>query len=216
MNFHHSNPMIIYKAALDVGCGTGQSTVALADWSDKVVGIDNSESMLDNAVTHPKVIYQLADAENMPFPENSFDLVFVASSFHWFEKRKFLNQVKRVLKKSGKFLIYDSFVLGGLSKDFQKAFSDRFPRPFQDVKLVQGELDFFDMKFIQLHSFTFESDYQIQDIVKYFYNLSNVSAAIEIGEDPQVAMKAVEELVQKHLTGSKFVFQVLLTEIVKL
>lgn len=215
MNFHNSNPMIHYRAALDVGCGTGQSSVALANWSDKVVAIDSSQSMLDHAQPHSKVLYQLADAENMPFPENSFDLIFVASSFHWFEKRKFLNQVKKVLRRSGKFLIYDSYVHEGLSTDFHREFSERFPRPFQDVKLVQAELDFFDLKFVKLHSFLFPSDYQMSDIVKYFYNLSNVSAAIENGEDPQSAFKDVEKLVQKHLTGSKFVFQVLLTEILK-
>lgn len=213
--FHKTNPTLLYQTSLDVGCGTGQSSVALADWSSSVIAIDNSQSMLDNAVPHAKVTYQLADAENMPFPESSFDLVFVASSFHWFEKRKFLNQVKKVLRKNGKFLIYDSYVHQGLSKDFHKEFNDRFPRPFQDVKLIGDELEFFDMKFVQLHSFHFSSDYKTNDIIKYFYNLSNVSAAIERGEDPQTAMKAVEEIVQKHLTGTKFVFEVLLTEIVK-
>lgn len=214
-NFNHANPTLQYQAALDVGCGTGQSSLALADWSDKVVAIDNSQSMLDNAAPHAKVTYQLADAENMPFPVNSFDLVFVASSFHWFEKRKFLNQVKKVLKKGGKFLIYDSYVHDGLSKDFHREFNERFPRPFADVKLVGDELEFFDLRFIQLHTFLFDTDYKENDIIKYFYNLSNVAAAIEKGEDQNSALKAVEELVRKHATGSKFVFQVLLSEITK-
>lgn len=215
MNYHQKNPEIVYQAALDVGCGTGQSSVALAEWCDKVIGIDNSQSMLDYAVSHEKVTYQLADAENMPFPAGSFDLVFVASSFHWFEKRKFLNQVNKVLKPSGKLLIYDSYVHEGLSKDFMREFNERFPRPFQDVKIAQAELDFFNLRFTQLHTFNFASDYQVSDIVKYFYNLSNVSAAIENGEDSQAALKAVESIVQKHLTGSTFVFQVLLSEIIK-
>lgn len=213
--FHQGKAEIIYDSALDVGCGTGQSSVALAEWSKNVTAIDNSQSMLNNAVSKSNIIYQLADAENMPFAGNSFDLVFVASSFHWFEKRKFLNQVNKVLKKKGKFLIYDSYVHEGLSKDFQREFGERFPRPFHDVRIVQGELEFFDMKFVQLHQFNFPTEMTIQDIIKYFYNLSNVTAAIENGESADSALKGVEDLVKKHLTGSKFVFQVWLSEIIK-
>ena len=44
------------KLALDVGCGNGQGTLALADHFDEVIGSDISETQIANAPSdHPKV-----------------------------------------------------------------------------------------------------------------------------------------------------------------
>lgn len=214
--FHKNRPHILYEHALDVGCGTGQSTEALAHWSKRVTGIDNSQSMLKHAVKSDKIHYQLTDAENLPFERDTFDLVFVASSLHWFEKRKFLNQVSKVLKSGGKYLIYDAYVTEGLSSDFTKAYSSRFPRPFQDVQYKEAELEFFDLKFITLHKYDFVSRLTQDDIARYFFNLSNVSAAIEKGESAEKAFEDVWSLIQSYATGKPFTFQTVLTEISKL
>jgi ubiquinone/menaquinone biosynthesis C-methylase UbiE len=213
--FHETKPQMLYQNVLDVGCGTGQSSLALTEWSKHVMAIDSAEAMIDCAVKNQKISYLLADAENLPFSEAEFDLVFVASSLHWFEKRKFLNQVQKVLKSGGKFLVYDSFVSEGLSGEFSQAFSSRFPRPFQDVKYSQVELDFFDLSFIKLHTYKFETQMMAEDITKYFFNLSNVSAAIDRGESAEKALQDVHDLVKRHSTGSSYVFQVLLSEMVK-
>ncbi len=213
--FHASKPHMLYQSVLDVGCGTGQSSLALTEWSEHVMAIDSAEAMIDCAVKNQKISYLLADAENLPFSEAEFDLVFVASSLHWFEKRKFLNQVQKVLKSGGKFLVYDSYICEGLSEDFSKAYSARFPRPFQDVKYSQAELEFFNLNFIKLHSYKFETQMMADDITKYFFNLSNVSAAIDRGESAEKALQDVHDLVERHSTGSTYVFQVLLSEIMK-
>lgn len=213
--FHASSPQVLYQKALDVGCGTGQSSVALAEWSKEVVAIDSAQAMINYAHKNEKVSYILADAENLPFTEAEFDLVFVASSLHWFEKRKFLNQVQKVLKSGGIFLVYDSFVSEGLSEEFSKAYSARFPRPFQDVKYNQAELDFFNLTFVKLHSYKFETQMTAEGITKYFFNLSNVSAAIERGESAEKALQDVRELVKQYSVGSPYVFQVLLSEMTK-
>lgn len=216
MALHQKEPVEIYEHALDVGCGTGQSTEALAYWSKKVTGIDNSQSMLNNAIKNKKISYQLADAENMPFEKDAFDLLFVASSLHWFEKRKFLNQVSKILRSGGTFLIYDTYVTEGLTPEFSKAYSRRFPRPFQDVQYKEAELEFFDLKFVHLHKYNFVSKLNQEEIARYFFNLSNVSAAIEKGEEPLKAFEDVRELVNRYSTGAPFTFQTVLTEIIKL
>lgn len=214
--YHQKDPEVMYEHALDVGCGTGQSTLALAKWSKQVTGIDNSQSMLDHAVSDPKIKYQLADAENMPFEPESFDLLFAASSLHWFEKRKFLNQVSKVLKSRGTFLIYDTFVTKGLSPEFSKTYSSRFPRPFQDVRFTEAELEFFDLKFVKLHTFDFVSRLVEEDIALYFYNLSNVTASIEKGDNPDKALDDIRTMVKMFSTGTPYIFQVVMTEILKL
>src|SRR2546430_17276654 len=63
-------------ASLDVGCGTGVLTLALAEHGAKAVGIDASEPYLGGARRHrphPEVTYELADARHIPYEDDSFD-----------------------------------------------------------------------------------------------------------------------------------------------
>jgi len=90
------------RLALDVGCGTGQATVALASYFDKVLGVDPSEAQLENAVPHPKVSYQVGDATHLPVPDDaSISAVTVAQAAHWFDLPVFYQEVDRVLVPGG-------------------------------------------------------------------------------------------------------------------
>lgn len=211
--YHNRVPEILYNRVLDVGCGTGQSSVALTLWANEVVAIDNSSGMLNHAEAHPKIHYEKADAENLPFENESFDLVLVASSLHWFERRKFFNQVSRVLKSGGKFLVYDSYLTDGLKADFHKDFNARFPRPFSDVPIMEKELEFFNLKFEDLLKFNFDATFSEEDVVNYLYTLSNISAALEKGEKPEDVQRDILSLIRTHSTNDPYKFQVLLTEI---
>ena len=90
------------KRALDVGCGTGQSTQALLEVvADEVVGLDNSVEMLSRAVLHSQIRYVEGRAEQMPFDDASFGLMTVALAFHWFDQRQFMLEARRVLRPGG-------------------------------------------------------------------------------------------------------------------
>jgi SAM-dependent methyltransferase len=61
---------------LDVGCGTGVITAALAERGCTVVGVDASEPYLDGARRnrpHPNIVYELGDARRMRYADASFD-----------------------------------------------------------------------------------------------------------------------------------------------
>lgn len=61
---------------LDVGCGTGTMTLALAQRGAMAVGLDASEFYLDGARrlrSHPDVEYKLGDARDLPYASASFD-----------------------------------------------------------------------------------------------------------------------------------------------
>src|SRR5215472_6649365 len=59
--------------ALDVACGTGLSTIALAEHAARVVGLDISPEMMRAAPGQPNVSYALGRAESLPFCAGSFD-----------------------------------------------------------------------------------------------------------------------------------------------
>ena len=93
-----------YCLALDVGCGTGLSTVPLAQYFDKVIGLDNSPTQLAEADrTKTNVSYWKGNAEDLSFcASESVDLVTCMMTYHWIDnKEEFYEEVRRVLKPNG-------------------------------------------------------------------------------------------------------------------
>src|SRR5687768_2876132 len=67
--------------ALDVACGTGQSTVALKEIAKQVIATDVSEEMLAQAPANASIQYVQAPAEELPLPDDSLDLITVSLAF---------------------------------------------------------------------------------------------------------------------------------------
>jgi SAM-dependent methyltransferase len=84
------------KLAVDVGCGSGQLSVLLADHFDQVLGLDPSESQLSGAEPDPRVRYQAAPAEVLPVDDAAADLITAAQAAHWFDRPKFYGEVRRI------------------------------------------------------------------------------------------------------------------------
>ncbi len=99
---------------LDVDCGTGEFERLLLEKNptQKIVGIDISEKMLDLARkkfnTFSNVEFKQASVHSLPFDSHYFDVVVCANSFHFFDKPQVaLREIKRVLKPDGKVIILD-------------------------------------------------------------------------------------------------------------
>lgn len=84
------------RLAVDVGCGSGQLTTALAAGFERVLGLDPSQSQLDHALAHPRVEYRCAGAEALPVPDGTVDLITAAQAAHWFDLPAFYAEVRRV------------------------------------------------------------------------------------------------------------------------
>ncbi|MBN8562225.1 MAG: methyltransferase domain-containing protein [Leptolyngbya sp. UWPOB_LEPTO1] len=97
---------------LDVGCGIGGSSLYLAEkFGAEATGITLSPVQANRAKERSRVAqisanFQVADALNMPFEDNSFDLVWsLESGEHMPDKQKFLAECYRVLKPGGTFIM---------------------------------------------------------------------------------------------------------------
>eukprot|EP01125_Pyxidicula_operculata_P021156 TRINITY_DN804_c0_g1_i4.p1 TRINITY_DN804_c0_g1~~TRINITY_DN804_c0_g1_i4.p1 ORF type:complete len:205 (+),score=26.43 TRINITY_DN804_c0_g1_i4:41-616(+) len=92
---------------LDVGCGSGETDVLLfQNFGGKVLGVDNSQAMLDKAKTYQNdnIEFQLCNIEEIPqkYPDNNFDVVFANASLHWVDNHKeLLPKLIKKLKKNG-------------------------------------------------------------------------------------------------------------------
>ncbi|MFB2892195.1 class I SAM-dependent methyltransferase [Aerosakkonemataceae cyanobacterium BLCC-F50] len=96
---------------LDLCCGSGQATQVLVQYSQNVVGLDASPLSLQRAKNNvPEAEYVEAFAEDMPFADNTFDLVHTSVAMHEMKPeqlRQILQQVYRVLKPGGIFTLVD-------------------------------------------------------------------------------------------------------------
>ena len=96
-----------FKTMVDVGCGSGQSTLMWADDFSSILGIDISQSQIENAPRQfPNINFQVSDAYNIPVKDSSIDLVTTAQTMHWLDKQSFYTEVNRVLKASGVLAVY--------------------------------------------------------------------------------------------------------------
>jgi ubiquinone/menaquinone biosynthesis C-methylase UbiE len=105
-------------AILDVGCGTGRLLgLAQSRFPEaKLFGVDAAIEMVRQAQTsHPDgaIRFQQAVAEELPFPDASFDLVFSTMTFHhWSDQGRGIAEVARVLRPGGRWLLAE-FVASG-------------------------------------------------------------------------------------------------------
>lgn len=64
---------------LDLGCGTGRTTAPLAEREYSVVGVDLMPSLIEKArETHPQLSFQVGDATELEFPDETFGAVLFA------------------------------------------------------------------------------------------------------------------------------------------
>jgi SAM-dependent methyltransferase len=121
--------------ALDVGCGAGLSTAALAPLARQVTGLEPVSTMLAyRRAVAPQARFVIGQAEWLPFATGSFDLITAAGSLNYADLPSALAEIARVLTGDGTFLLYDfsnsgRTVNGDDLADWFTSFEQRFPWP---------------------------------------------------------------------------------------
>lgn len=87
---------------IDLACGTGIFTRLLLKRGLQVTGIDPSPGMRETFTEQCDAPCLDGSAYNIPFPDNSIDVVTIAQAFHWFDNQEALQELHRVLKPNGR------------------------------------------------------------------------------------------------------------------
>ena len=114
---------IVYKLSMqngpskiiDIATGTGDIALCFANDNVQVVRVDNASMMLDLAnkksMGLSNIRFQLEDAENMSFDDNTFDVATIGFGVRNFEKlEQGLSEVERVLRPGKKLIILETAV----------------------------------------------------------------------------------------------------------
>lgn len=135
------------ETVLELGHGNAGHLSYLLDFAENInyTGLEISETMKTEAETiNQKYLsqtkFQLYDGKNIPFENESFDKIMTVNTIYFWENPvDFLNEIYRVLKEHG------SFVLTFAKKDFMKTLpftSDFKLYNYEDIELLISQTNF--------------------------------------------------------------------------
>ena len=98
---------------LEIGIGTGQATLPFAQLGTEVTAVELGTALFEY-VTQKLLPYEnvktvRGDYMELPFEENSFDLFYSATAFHWLPQEQALAKVLRELKPGGTLAIFRNY-----------------------------------------------------------------------------------------------------------
>jgi ubiquinone/menaquinone biosynthesis C-methylase UbiE len=176
--------------ALDVGCGTGLSTVALKEIARHVIGVDASAEMLALAPRGNGLTFLAARAENLPFREAEFDLISVAQVIHWVERDGFLREANRILHPGGWLVVYDDYFSPGEAEDselgqwYKTEYLERYPAPPRaEITFTAENTEPFGFRLMRDECHQHRIALSLTALTDYLVTQSNVIAVVEGGKE---------------------------------
>ena len=125
---------------VDAGCGVGGTSIHLARTRGcTVTGVNLNRMQLEMAVgkaaeagLDDRVRFEHADcSRNLPFGDDSIDVVVnIESACHYTDRRRFLHEVRRILKPGGTIAAMDWMARDGLAADEYEKYIVPLCRPF--------------------------------------------------------------------------------------
>lgn len=175
--------------ALDVGCGSGQFTVQLAEHFRRVSGIDPSEDQINHATPKKNVTYHCAPAEDLPLPNHSASLVTAAQAAHWFDLPRFYGEVRRVATQDAILALISYGVLrleGDLGARFERFYWHEIgPYWPPERQLVDSGYATIEFPFNEIGSspIAIHLEWSLEDLLGYISTWSSVRNARDSGRD---------------------------------
>ena len=126
---------LVGRRVLDVGCGTGRFSAALAERGSRVWGVEPAPEMAARA-RERGVHVKVARAEELPFKEGWFDRAVLWLVAHLVDRPAAFAELARVLAPDGRIAIatfdpahFDAYYLNHLFPSLERIDRERFPEP---------------------------------------------------------------------------------------
>ncbi|EAR09991.1 class I SAM-dependent methyltransferase [Reinekea blandensis] len=170
--------------ALDVACGTGDSTQALIPIVDDVIGIDQSNDMLAQARAQNLTVHCL------PYQQASslgrFQLITTCMAFHWFDRDEAIEAYKQASEPGALWLNYNFAFAGSehceaFNRWFEQTYLTMFPTPKRNPPMAAIDQD---AELEKLSEGEGELPIRLSRdaLVGYLTTQSNIEAAVVAGQ----------------------------------
>jgi SAM-dependent methyltransferase len=177
--------------ALDVGCGSGQLSVLLAERFGRVIATDASARQVESATPHPKVEYRVTPAEASNLPPASVDLITAAQAAHWFDLPAFYAEARRIARPGAVLALVTYGVLqadGAIDPVIQHFYRDvvgpYWPPERRHVETGYREFEF-PFAEVDVPPLAIEVEWRAADLVGYADTWSAVRGAEKaLGQSP--------------------------------
>lgn len=194
--------------ALDVAAGTGAATRQLVARCKRVVAIEPSRPMLEQATRRaagsPAWVGGVqAFGEALPIRGDVVDLLTVAQAFHWLEHGPALDEFARVLRSQGQLaLLFHIETMTDFDRDVWELIEAVNPGHKRPVTMAmrdvpQALLDHSDFSYGDSVEFLWSRDLPSDRYVRYAFSWSYVGGALELHErDP--FEKRLRAIIDRH------------------
>ncbi len=184
----HLRDRVPFERALDVGCGAGVSTAALAPLARTLVGVEPVLAMMAHAGTvAPRASFIAGLAERLPCAGGAFDLIAAAGSINYTEHALFLPEAARVLTADGVMVVYD-FSAGrrmrttDLLDEWYASFERQYPpQPGYALDVRTLEVERVGMRLEAYEEMEVAIPMTLDSYVRYAMSETNVHLAIAAG-----------------------------------
>jgi SAM-dependent methyltransferase len=193
------------ERALDVACGTGDSTEPLREISSEVIGIDTSAAMLAHARKRG------LDARQLDYESagelGQFDLITTCMAFHWFDAPTAVAAFKKASRDGALWLVYNFYFAGhARNEDFNAWMRDGylvdFPSPPRNKTADVLPADDPVLARIESTRGIVEVEFTAQSLVDYLSTQTNVEEAVRSGRSYEgICRQLLDEVGSFDLAG---------------
>jgi SAM-dependent methyltransferase len=186
-----------HEVVWDCATGSGQAAVGLSKHFDRVIATDASDKQIAMAAPHPSIDYRVATASESGLASESVDMVTVAQAIHWFDRNRFYDEAKRVMRPDAAIVVWtygdpvlDDPELDAIVHAYNRGTIESYWRPERDLILQGLRTISFPFREVAAPSFVLEREWTLFELAGYMRTWSATSAyAAAHGIDPVAAVE---------------------------
>lgn len=170
------------KVIVELGAGTGIFSKKVSSYCKKLYYIEPNDDMINKGKEYcnncNNIVYINKCAESTELTEDSADMVLAVQSFHWFDKQKVKNEVNRILKSQGDFVIIwtnwkeDNNTFGKEYFNYISAWNTKLTGQKYQHKNETDRNNFFRNGTYKTYTFTHSKKYTLNMLIGFSKSLS--------------------------------------------
>jgi hypothetical protein len=176
----------------DCAAGSGQASVGLAKYFDRVIATDASEKQISMAEPNEKIEYRVARADSSGLPDQSVDMVTVAQAIHWLNHGAFYREAKRVMKADAVIVVWgygdpimDDPAIEKIVHDYNRGTVEKYWAPERDLILRGLKTIPFPFREIPAPFLEMKHEWNLEQMTGYMRTWSATAKYAEVlGRDP--------------------------------